>query len=144
MTTQNYLRSIRWKMQFTFPEYAESMSIEQAVETVITECISEGILGEFLSRNRAEAKKVSIYEYNEEKIFRDLKEESREIGLEMGLEEGGRQGRLEGEREGEKTGENNFALLTEKLLEDSKIDELHKAAKDEAFRESLYKVYGIK
>lgn len=120
--------------------YAESMPIEQAVEAAITECITEGILEEFLCRNRAEAKKVSIYEYNEEKIFRDLKEESREIGLELGLEEGRRQGI----REGEKTGENNFALLTEKLLEDSKMKELLKAAKDEAFRDSLYKMYGIK
>lgn len=55
------------------------MCIEDAVESAITECIANGILAGFLSKNRAEAKKVSIYEYNEEKIFRALKEESREI-----------------------------------------------------------------
>ena len=43
------------------------MSIEDAVEKVITECIEEGILAEFLKQNRSEAKKMSIYEYDEER-----------------------------------------------------------------------------
>ena len=47
--------------------YAEDMSIEDAVEKVITECIEEGILAEFLKQNRSEAKKMSIYEYDEER-----------------------------------------------------------------------------
>ena len=47
--------------------YAEEMDTEDAVERAITECIREGILEEFLRKNRAEAKKVSIYEYDDEK-----------------------------------------------------------------------------
>jgi hypothetical protein len=38
------------------------------VEQAISECIQEGILSEFLKQNRAEAKQVSIYEYDEESI----------------------------------------------------------------------------
>lgn len=112
--------------------YAEVMPIEEAVERSVNECISEGILEEFLSKNRAEAKKVSIYEYNEEKLYRDFKEEGWEAG------------RLEGLSEGEKVGERAFALLTEKLLKDSRTEDLMKATHDEAFRENLYKEYGIK
>ena len=45
--------------------YAAEMSLDEAVERAITECIREGILADFLRKNRAEAKKVSIYEYDE-------------------------------------------------------------------------------
>lgn len=60
--------------------YAESMEIEDAVELAITECIQEGILENFLKRNRAEAKKVSIYEYDEEKHMRQTREEGFDEG----------------------------------------------------------------
>ena len=43
------------------------MPISEAVEQAIRECIEEDILAEFLTQNRAEAKQVSIYEYDEEK-----------------------------------------------------------------------------
>ena len=55
-------------------EYAKTMDIETAVENAITECIREGILADFLSNNRAEAKKVSIYEYDYEKHMRQERE----------------------------------------------------------------------
>ncbi len=41
-----------------------------AVERAITECINEGILADFLRKNRAEVKRVSIYEYDYEKHMR--------------------------------------------------------------------------
>ena len=44
--------------------------------------MAEGILSEFLKQNRAEAIKVSIYEYNEELHYKTLLEEGREQGLE--------------------------------------------------------------
>ena len=34
-----------------------------------TECIREGILADFLSKNRAETKRMSIYEYDEENLI---------------------------------------------------------------------------
>ena len=50
------------------------------MEQAISECIQEGILSEFLKQNRAEAKQVSIYEYDEEKHMRQEREASWEEG----------------------------------------------------------------
>lgn len=55
--------------------YTKTMSLEDAVEQAINECIQEGILSEFLSKNKAEAKAMSIYEYDEEKHMRQTREE---------------------------------------------------------------------
>ena len=68
-------------------DYARTMSIELAVDKAIDECIKEGILADFLSRNKAEAKKVSIYEYDEEKHMRMEREASFEDGLTQGRQE---------------------------------------------------------
>lgn len=46
--------------------------------------------------------------------------------------------------EGEAKGEAYFVALTERLLRDSKPEDLLKAVDDKAFREKLYKEYGIK
>ena len=54
--------------------------MEDAVEGAITECIREGILAEFLSKNRAEAKRMSIYEYDEERHMRQTRAEGYEDG----------------------------------------------------------------
>ena len=72
--------------------YVKEMSIEQAVERAINECIKDDILAEFLRKNRAEAKNVSIYEYDEEKHMRQVFAEGRDEGLELGT----RRGREEG------------------------------------------------
>lgn len=68
------------------------MPLDLAVEQAITECISEGILADFLRKNRAEAKKVSIYEYDEERHMRQTREEGMEEGYASGLSEGLLQG----------------------------------------------------
>ena len=61
-------------------KYAENQSIEDAVEQAITECIKEGVLADFLTQYRAEAKKMSIYEYDEERQRRFDKEEGYAAG----------------------------------------------------------------
>ena len=66
-------------------QYAETMSIDNAVEKAITECIREGILAEFLTKSRAEAKAMSIYEYDEERQRKFDREEGREEGRELTL-----------------------------------------------------------
>lgn len=60
--------------------YAKEMSIEEAVDKAIDECIRERILREFLEKNRAEARTMSIYEYNEEEHMRMEREEAFEDG----------------------------------------------------------------
>ena len=76
--------------EYTFHvrEYAAEMPLDEAVEQAITECISEVILADFLRKNRAEAKKVSIYEYDEERHMRQTREEGMEEGYANGLSHG--------------------------------------------------------
>lgn len=64
--------------------YAQQEDLETAVERAIGECIQEGILEDFLRKNRAEVKKVSIYEYDYEKHMRQEREENFEAGLVQG------------------------------------------------------------
>ena len=54
------------------------------------------------------------------------------------------EGRKEGRKEGRQEGEEYFAALTERLLKDSRTEDLIKATSDKGFREVLYKEYGIK
>lgn len=64
--------------------YAQQTGLETAAERAITECIDEGVLADFLKKNRAEVKKVSIYEYDYEKHMRQEREENFEAGLAQG------------------------------------------------------------
>ena len=67
--------------------YRKEMSIEEAVERAITECIAEGILKDFLMKNRAEAKAMSIYEYSEEEHIQMEREDAFEEGRKSGIEQ---------------------------------------------------------
>lgn len=52
-------------------------------------------------------------------------------------------GKREGKIEGNVEGEARFAILTQKLLKDSRTDDLLRATNDLAFRKALYCQYGI-
>ena len=108
-------------------QYAERVDIEEAVERTITECIAEGILADFLTRYRNEAKKMSIYEYDEERQRIWDREEGKELGR----------------KEGQKEGENRFATLASALIEEGRAEDILKATKDMEYRKKLYKEYGI-
>ena len=82
-------------------KYVSEMPLEEAVERAIMECIREGILAEFLEKNRAEVVKVSIFEYDKEKEEKKLRKAEYEYGREQGRIEGERSGRIEGRAEGE-------------------------------------------
>jgi flagellar biosynthesis/type III secretory pathway protein FliH len=69
------------------------MPLAEAVEKAVDDCIRRGVLEEFLKKNRAEAIKVSIYEYDEERHMRQTKEEGFEEGYESGYESGLLEGR---------------------------------------------------
>ena len=87
-------RTLQDYAEYTFRvrEYAAEMPLDLAVEQAITECISEGILADFLRKNRAKAKKVSIYEYDEERHMRQTREEGMEEGYANGFSQGIEQG----------------------------------------------------
>ncbi|MDO4321195.1 MAG: hypothetical protein Q4C61_01590 [Lachnospiraceae bacterium] len=111
--------------------YAQKMSLEDAVEQAVTECIAEDILADFLRKYRAEAKSVSIYEYDEERHMRSVRDEGREEGIKEGI------------KTGMAEGEKRFAGLTQKLLQEGRTQELLRAAADESYREELYRKYQL-
>ena len=84
--------------------YQKNMPLQEAVETAIKECIREGVLAEFLEKNRAEVSEMSIFEYDEEAHIRMIREESYEDGLEKGLEQGLEKGLERGHAEGREAG----------------------------------------
>lgn len=72
--------------------YTTKLNLNDAVECAIKECIAEGILAEFLQKNRAEVKMLSILEYDkeweEEKLRKAEFEAGREEGLKIGKNKG--------------------------------------------------------
>ena len=80
--------------------YAKEMPLEEAVERAITECIREGILEDFLKKNRAEAMKVSIYEYDAQKHIKMEREDSYQAGRNDGYQAGREDGYQSGKDDG--------------------------------------------
>lgn len=97
--------------------YAKQMPLAEAVAKAVDYCIDAGILAEFLKKNRAEAIKVSIYEYDEELHFQTLKEEGREEGLLQG--------------------EHRLNQLYSILIDTDRLEDLKHATKDKTYREQL-------
>ena len=52
------------------------------MEHAVEDCIKKGVLRHFLSEQRAEVMKVSIYEYDEERELKIIRADEREIGRE--------------------------------------------------------------
>ena len=91
------------------------MSFPEAVEKAIDECIKNGILAEFLRKNRAEVLRVSIFEYDEEEHMRQEREE--------GIEQ-----------------VNN---LYNKLFECGRSEDVMKAVKDDTYRKKLLEEFHL-
>lgn len=103
-------------------KYALSMELSAAVEKAVDECIREGILADFLRKNRAEVVSMSIFEYNQEEHFKLIERESRERGFELGraagmeagkavgIELGKAEGRATGRAEGRAVGKAESVL----------------------------------
>lgn len=99
--------------------YAKDMPLREAVERAISECIENDILAKFLTKNKAEAIKVSIYEYDEEKHMRQEREYSREKGRE------------------------DVNKLIIKLSELGRIDDIIKAASDSEYQKKLFEEFDL-
>ena len=68
----------------------QNIPLEEAVTRAVDECVEEGILAEFLMKNKAEVIKVSIYEYDKEFEEKKLRKAEYEAGVEAGIELGER------------------------------------------------------
>ena len=69
-------------------ELRKELPLAQAMEQAVTECIHDGILADFLHKNRAEVMKVGIYEYDEELHIQNERDYAHEQGLAEGRAEG--------------------------------------------------------
>ena len=69
-------------------KYTSEMNLNDAVARAIDECIKEGILVEFLRKNRSEVKMVSILEYDKEWEEKKLRKAEYEAGRSEGIEIG--------------------------------------------------------
>ena len=84
--------------------YASDMSLNHAVECAVDECIREGILAEFLTRNRNEVISMSIFEYDKELEEKKLRKAEYEAGFSEGEKYGHETGFSEGEKYGIESG----------------------------------------
>ncbi len=97
--------------------YAGETILSRAVERAVKECIEEGILRDFLLKNRAEAIAVSIFEYDEKRELRLIRKEEYAEGLKEGRESGLKEGRESGLKEGRESGlKEGRSLLLQELI----------------------------
>ena len=97
--------------------YTQQMPLSEAVEKAVDDCIKNGILADFLAKNRAEAIAVSIFEYDEEKHMKSERKEWREIGREEGSD--------------------NLASLLQSLIDAGKLEEVKRVISDSDYRKKL-------
>ncbi len=111
----------------TVRKYSESLPLSEAVDRAISECIRAGVLKDFLEKNKAEVRSVSIFEYDEEKHMRNVQLQGEKIGEKRGL----------------KMGENLLGQLITILINEGKRDEIALVAKDEKVRQEYYEKYHL-
>ncbi len=80
--------------------HQKDMALESAVISAIDECISDGVLADFLSKNRREAIRVSVLECKVEDVMELLQKEAKEDGFAEGRTEGLAEGLTKGRTEG--------------------------------------------
>ncbi len=64
--------------------YRKSMTVKEAVSKAVDECISENILADFLSKNKAEVMAMDIFTYDQKLHEEVIAEEAEERGIERG------------------------------------------------------------
>lgn len=68
-------------------EYARDAELDVAVEKAVDDCIQNGILTDFLRKNKSEVIAMSIFEYDKEEEERKLRKAEYEAGKEAGIKE---------------------------------------------------------
>ena len=77
-------------------ENAREADLDTAVEQAVNDCIQNGILAEFLRKNKSEVITMSIFEYDKEEEERKLREAEYEAGYNSGRRDGYSSGRQDG------------------------------------------------
>ena len=120
-------------------KYARELPLSEAVERAITECIREGVLKEFLEKNRAEVKKMSIYEYDQEKPY-----PNGEAGGLGGWNAGRKKGRNKGRRTPWRRNAQLSELIKKKLARGKSISRIAEELEETEERiQELILEYGL-
>jgi len=107
--------------------YENEYELDAAVERATEESIREGILSDFLLKQKKEAQQMIIYDMTDEQIREVIRRAAR------------REGRAEGREEGME----RINSLYKSLLADDRNDDLRRATEDEAYRDKLFCEYNI-
>ena len=103
------------------------LALPDAIDQAVIHCIEHDILKSFLLRHRAEVTNMILKEFNLEQHIQSEKAYRLEEGLANGQE-------IERKR---------FSLLTQCLIDDSRNEDVTKAATDSEFCQKLYEEYHI-
>jgi len=128
-------------------EYRKILSLKEAVNLTVDECIKEGILVELLTKCRNEVVAMCIYEYDEEAVMEAVRKSEYKLGEAAGYQKGEEVGYQKGEevgyQQGEAAGEYRFAELTNQLIERNRYEDLKRATTDVAYREQLFREFNL-
>lgn len=119
-TLREYMQYVNCVRHYTD---VQGISLSEAVEHSVNECIEKGILADFLRENKAEAVSMSIFEYNEA----EEKEKMRKAEYAGGYEDG----------------IIRYNKLIIKLNELNRQDDLLLAATDNEFLHQLFKEFNL-
>ena len=106
-------------------EHRKEMELEDAIRTTIDECIRDGILKDFLLKNKAEVYHMCLYEFDVELHERVLREEEREEGRLEGIREGHLAGQQEGMQNGKKFAKQVFKAFMSGKTPETIAEELN-------------------
>lgn len=128
-------------------QLAEGLAIEDAMSYAVNFCIKHEILSDILTQYGGDIMNSILREFDEEEYRKMLEEESRREGFLKG-EEAGRKAGLEAGRKagleaGRKAGLERVNRLNKLLADQSRTDEIIRAAVDETYQEKLFEEYGI-
>lgn len=101
----------------------EGKSVQEALDTAIDYCIDHNILSDFLRKYRAEVLGMLLEEFDVDKYERSIKAEGIAIGLQQGTERANK--------------------LTSLLIEQNRIADLTRSAKDSAYQEKLFREFDL-
>lgn len=68
--------------------HEKGLELIDAIKVAVEECIKEGILVDFLSKEKEEAIMFTVFEHSEEEEWRKFRQAERELGYEKGREQG--------------------------------------------------------
>ena len=115
----------------------------EAVLETIKICKDKNILKEYLENRESEVIDIMMTLYDEEKIMRTRENRIRQEEREKGIQQGLQTGIQTGIQTGKVKGEEMMLELIQKLIENHRFEDIPLIKKDKAYRQRLYKEYGI-